>query len=320
MMNSSTLSKNLPLTCWVITEGMIGTENQCVGVAEMLELTPDIKKITLREPWKTFTPWLGFEIPHTFTPPLYAPWPDILITSGRKSVAVSRYIKKKSNGKTFTVHIQDPKINPNQFDLLAVPFHDSIRGKNVIITNGAPNRLTKEKLEQEKKKFAPLFKPMNHPRVAVLIGGNSRTHKLTSTITNEMVKQLATLDSCLMVTTSRRTGDNNLKTIQDGLSNANNYIWDGTGENPYFAMLAWADYIIVTSDSTSMISDAGTTGKPVYIVSLEGSSSKFDRLHNHFQEIGVTRPFTGNLEPWHYEPLNDAAMVAKAIKEAWDKP
>lgn len=323
MTNSSTLSNKSPntgkITCWIITEGMIGTQNQCVAVAEALGLTADIKQIRLRQPWKTLSPWLGLEMACSFIPDLKAPWPDILIAAGRKSVAASRYIKRQSGGKTFTVQIQDPKTNPNQFDLVAAPFHDKLRGKNVIITHGAPNRLTPEKLKQAKQDLAPLFEPMIQPRIAVLIGGNSRTHKLTPAITHQMVKQLGALEANLMITASRRTGNENLKIIQDTLSTSNNYIWDGTGENPYFGMLAWADYIIVTSDSVSMLSDAGTTGKPVYVIELEGSSARFDRLHTHFRQIGVTRPFDGNLEPWHYEPLSDATMVANTIKETWDK-
>ncbi len=327
MTNSSTLYKNATnpsdLTCWVITEGMIGTQNQCVGIAESLGLTPDIKQIGLRQPWKIFSPWLGFEMSYTFTPSLApsngATWPDIVIASGRKSIAAARYIKKKSGGKSFTVQVQDPKTNPAQFDLVAVPHHDRLRGDNVIVTNGAPNRLTPDRLNAAKKEFSPLFKPMNSPRVAVLIGGNSRTHTLTSDITHKLVQQLNGLDAGLMITTSRRTGAENLEIIQQELANADNFIWDGTGDNPYFGMLAWADYIIVTSDSVSMLSDAGTTGKPVYVVDLDGHSARFNRLHQHFKQLGVTRPFDGNLVSWDYAPLNDAALVSNAIKESWDK-
>ncbi len=123
---------------WVITEGMIGTENQCLGVCDSLNVKPKIFRVSLKQPWSTLTPWLGFENAEIFTPLLHAPWPDILITAGRKAIAASRYIKKISNGKTFTVHLQHPKINPNHFDLVAAPFHDSLYGENVIVTNGAP--------------------------------------------------------------------------------------------------------------------------------------------------------------------------------------
>ena len=329
MMNSSNLLKKQEntafnaekLSCWIITEGMIGTENQCIGVAQALGIKPVIKKIGLRQPWKFLTPWLGFETKYSFTPSLSQDntWPDLVIASGRKAIAAARYIKKKSNGKTFTVQIQDPKTKPSQFDLVAVPFHDSLRGDNVIVTHGAPNKITSDNLKNAKKAFAPMFKSMSGKRIAVLIGGNSRTHNLTPEITERLTQQLSTLvDVSLMITTSRRTGDDNLKIIQQELACAENFIWDGTGDNPYLGMLAWADHIIVTSDSVSMLSDAGTTGKPVHMVRLEGESSRFNRLYSHFQKIGVMREFDGNLEPWEYKPLNDAQLIAHAIKESWD--
>lgn len=303
------------ISCWVITEGMIGTQNQCLGVAEALGLKPEIFQIGLHQPWKSLTPWLGFEQSWTFKPPLNGPWPDLLICAGRKSVAASRYIKKQSDGKTFTVQIQDPKTSPKQFDLVAVPHHDSMRGDNVIVTHGAPNRMTEAKLQEARAEFAALFTDIPKPRVAVLIGGDSRTHKLTKTITDKLTEQLQTLDAGLMVTTSRRTGEENTKILRKGLKGANSHFWDGEAPNPYFGMLAWADHIIVTSDSVSMISDACSTGKPVHIIELEGSSPRFDRLYSHLREIGAIRTFDGNLNDWSYEPLRDADFIANKIIE-----
>lgn len=309
--------KDKNVTCWIITEGMIGTQNQCVGVSEALEKSINIKttimKIGLNQPWKTLSPWLGFECACSFTEQLTAPWPDLLIAAGRKSIAAARYIKKQSGGKTFTVQLQNPKVAPNQFDLVAAPYHDDIKGKNVISTHGAPNRLTPEKLSLAREDFKSLFEPLDKTRVAVLIGGNSRTHQLTKDIMEQLVTQLKSLDASLMITASRRTSEENLKILQDGLKDTDAYIWDGTGENPYFGMMAWADHIIVTSDSVSMLSDAGTTGKPVHMVALDGQSSRFDRLYAHLQDIGVMRRFDGTLEPWSYEPLNDAQMIADNI-------
>ncbi len=322
-MNKNKTKNSTPLSCWIITEGMIGTQNQCVGVAEslglMMKLETTIMQINLRQPWKSLSPWLGFEVPYSFIPSLTPPWPDLLIAAGRKSIATSRYIKKQSMGKTFTVQLQDPKTSPQRFDLLAVPFHDKMRGENVIVTNGAPNRMTKEQMTKARTQFAPLFSPFKAPRVAVLIGGDSRTHKLTPTIMRQLATQLKQLDASLMITTSRRTGDENIKILKSGLKDTNAYIWDGTGENPYFGMLGWADHILVTSDSVSMLSDAGTTGKPVHMIPLEGRSPRFDKLYNHLQKIGVIRLFNGNLESWSYEPLNDAQMIAQEIERRLGK-
>ncbi|HBS35633.1 MAG TPA: hypothetical protein DEA50_11255, partial [Parvularcula sp.] len=93
------------------------------------------------------------------------------------------------------------------------------------------------------------------------------------------------------------------------------YFWDGNGPNPYFGLLAWADYILVTADSASMLSEAGTTGKPVYMVPMQGGSPRLDLLHENLQKAGVVQKFEGKLEKWDYTPLNDAQKVADFIRE-----
>ncbi|MDB2682746.1 mitochondrial fission ELM1 family protein [Alphaproteobacteria bacterium] len=304
------------ITCWIVVEdGLTGTENQCLGVTNALGITPDIKRITLRQPWQLLSPYLRFEQSWSFAPALTPPWPDLVIAAGRKSIAVSRYIKKRSQGKTFTAQIQNPKTSLGEFNLIAAPFHDQLQGDNVITTTAAPNRITPEVLAHAKTDF-PEFMSLNSPRIAVLIGGNSSTHTLTKAVMQDLINKLQALDARLMITTSRRTGEKNTQLLQN--ANLDAYIWDGTGENPYFAMLANADAIIVTNDSVSMLSDAGTTGKPVYIVELEGGSPKFNRLYKILKDNNVIRTFNGSLEDWHYEPLNDAQMIANEIKRRMD--
>lgn len=310
------------IICWVITEGLAGTENQCLGIAEALGIKPVVKRIALRQPWKTFSPWLGFECVRTFDPPLEpgpgARWPDLVIASGRKSIAAARYIKKRSGGRTFTVQIQDPRVSPRQFDLVAVPEHDRLRGPNVIVTKAAPNRIFPERLAEAKQDF-PALEKIRAPRIAVLIGGNSKTHRLTPDLTGKLCEDLKKLGAGLMITASRRTGEDSRKILESAfppgpVSAGHGFLWDGMGPNPYFAFLAWADYIVVTSDSASMISEAATTGKPVYVFDLEGRSRKFDTLYGSLRAAGIIRPLGDRLEPWTYPPLNDAALLAAAIK------
>lgn len=300
------------VTSWIITEGMAGTENQCLGVAEALHLTPAVLRIQLRQPWKLFSPYMPLEQSWSFIPPLHGPWPDLLITSGRKAIAAARYIKKQSP-ETFTLHLQDPRISPHIFDLVAVPHHDSLRGNNVVVTDGAPNRITPEKLASANNP-APSIKPS----VGVLIGGNSKTHTLTDAAISQLSRQLKQLASSyqLLITISRRTGGDQAQKLKNALAGTDAYIWDGTGENPYFGILAQADYLIVTNDSASMISDAATTGKPVYLVPLTGGSPKFTRLYEHFRNLGITRDFEGILENWSYPPLQDARKIADSVRKA----
>lgn len=300
-------------TCWVVTEGMAGTENQCLGVAEALGLAPDVKKTGLSEPWKMLSPYLGFECARSFTPPLAPPWPDLLIASGRKSVAASRYIKRMSGGKTFTVQIQDPRISPRHFDLLAVPEHDPARGDNVVVTAASPNRITPSRLAVAREEFRQ-FSALPAPRVAVLIGGTSKAYTMTPAIMEKLATRLKTLKGGLMVTASRRTGEENEKLLRESLKGSGHFIWDGSGPNPYFGMLAWADFILVTADSASMLSEAATTGKPVYMIDLEGGTRRLNAMQDNLIRRGAVRRFEGVLEEWHYEPLSDSRKVAEEIQ------
>ncbi len=299
--------------CWIITEGMAGTENQCIGIANAVGLNYDVKRISLNQPWKSLSPYLGFETKSTFTPALSPPWPDILIASGRKSIAASRFIKKKSNGNSFTVQVQDPRISADHFDLVAVPAHDPLRGDNVIVTQASPNKITPALLDQAKQDF-PEFSEFGAPRVAVLIGGSSSAYTMNETITRTLAEQLSALDASLMITCSRRTGEKNEKILRDTLDHGSNYFWDGNGNNPYLALLAWAGFILVTADSASMISESCTTGKPVYMIDLDGGAKRITQLHENLINDGKLRKFEGNLETFSYEPLNDAQRVASEIK------
>lgn len=307
------------MNCWIVTEGIAGTENQCIGVAEALGIQPVIKRIGLRQPWKTFSPYLKHETGLTFTgDTLSAPWPDLLIAAGRKAIPAVRYIIRKSGNRTCTVFLQNPRIDTEIFDLVAAPAHDRLHGRNVIATFAAPNRLNQDRLNQARQDWESTFAPLPAPRVAVLIGGNSRTHRLTPEIVNRLAKQLRDLADqgfSLMVTTSRRTGKDNEAALLQALKGTKAWIWDGKGRNPYFGMLTWAGFILVTSDSVSMVSDAASTGRPVYMIPLEGGSPRFDMFHKSLVDRGIIRNFEGPLLPYAYTPLNDAGIVAVEIRK-----
>lgn len=304
-------------TCWIITEGIAGTENQCLGVAEALGVKPVVKRIALRFPWKQLSPWLPF-IPAALADncdPIAPPFPDLIIASGRKSIGIALHVKKASGGKTFLAQLQDPRINPEYFDLVAVPQHDPTRGDNVIVTKSSLHRVTKEKLAAEREKWREKLAYLPSPRIAVLIGGNSKAHRMTQEVTARLIDQLSQLKGGLMITASRRTGEENAKILRKKLTAPHIFFWDGTGDNPYFGFLAMADYIIVTEDSVSMTSEALATGKPVYTAKLEGGGRRLDLFHKTLQEQGYTRPFGGILENWTYAPPADTLSVATEIRK-----
>ncbi len=306
--------------CWLLTEDKAGMYNQCLGLAEALGVTAQWKRLVPRVPWKYLPPQLwccALQAVGKGGDALTPPWPDLLIATGRPTVAVSRAIRRASGGKTFTVQIQNPGIALRHFDLVVAPQHDRLQGSNVISTRGAMHRVTPARLAAEAQRLAPALKHVPQPRVAVLLGGSNRNYRFTPELAAELGARLATLarDGIgLLVTPSRRTDPQVLAILREALADTSAVIWDGTGDNPYFAYLGLADYLLVTGDSVNMVSEACATGKPVYVIELHGGSAKFKRFHAALQEAGTTRPFIGELESWHYAPLDDVGAVATEIR------
>jgi mitochondrial fission protein ELM1 len=312
-------------SCWVITDGKAGMENQCLGLAEALGIKPIVKRIKLRSPWKQLSPFLRHGLSHAFSvegDAITPPWPDILIATGRASIPASLYVRRMSQKKeakgTFTVQIQNPVIDPSRFDLVIVPRHDTLSGSNVMTTRGSLHRVTAEMLKHEAEKFLPQIEHLAKPRIAVLIGGSNAVYSLTSREMKMIASQLAEIaarEGSLMITPSRRTGHENVTLLKEALHGTQSYIWDGQGTNPYYGLLGLADVIIVTCDSVNMVCEACSTGKPVMVINLPGGSEKFRRFHQAMRDDGMTRPFTGHIEKWHYAPLDDMKLVAQRIQE-----
>ena len=325
-----------PLTVWAVTEGHIGTENQARGVAEALIGTGAgsvpgnvsgnvpgsivVKRIAVRAPWR----WLP---PALWPAPLMAlgrdgdalepPWPDILISCGRRAAAPNLAVRQRSGGATLSVHIQRPYLPSDRFDLVVAPQHDDLHGANVHVTRAAVHRVTAERLAASRRKAGQGAEPARHA-VTVLIGGSNRRHRLTEAIAARFAERLAALCRArpvdLRLTPSRRTHPAIVRILAEKLAGTGAEIWDGSGDNPYFDWLAVADTIVVTWDSVSMTSEALATGKPVYVLPLEGASRRIDRFHAGLQADGYTRVFDGALDRWDYVPPDDTAAAAAAIR------
>jgi mitochondrial fission protein ELM1 len=314
------------LSCWVLTDGKAGTENQCIGLAEAVGLDFSVKRIVPRYLWRhlptRWWTWMVGTNPNkslahdsdTLTPP----WPDLLIASGRTSVAYAVAIKRASRGHTFAVQIQNPRIPAHHFDLVIPPRHDHLNAVNVISTMGALNRITPQRLKEGAEQFSGLLADLPRPLIAVLIGGSNRAYAMTAADTGALIEGLTKLvedeGAGLAVTTSRRTGPENASRLRDGLARLAAVLSDGSGENPYFGFLALADAIVVTADSVSMTSEACSTGKPVYVAPLSGGSAKFREFHRTLMQAGYTQPFEGSLSGRTNKRLDETATIAAEVR------
>ena len=295
-------------------------EGQCIGLAENLGLTPVIKRVSPKAPWiwlpaRLWPNPVSMAAPET---PLTPPWPDILISCGRRSAAAAAEIKRQSGKATLSIHLQVPPLPAQSFDAVIVPEHDNFHGPNVITMRGSLHRLTEQKLEDAAKTFTPLFKDCGKPRIGVLVGGSNKRQDFTPALARDLATklhaaQLALPGSSLLLTPSRRTGKENEKILREVLSGKQNFIWDGSGENPYFGIMALSDILVVTSDSANMVSEACYTGKPVYIFRLPGGSKRLQSFIDSLLAEGYARTFEHNLEPFEPHRLDEMTAVVKKI-------
>ncbi|BBP04834.1 hypothetical protein TPL01_12450 [Sulfuriferula plumbiphila] len=310
-------------TCWVLSNGIIGMDNQSFGLAHALGLEVIKKTVVPTTPWKYLPPQLWIKPLQALgagSDSLAPPWPSVVVGTGRLTVALSIAIKRASGGRTFNVRIQNPQVALRDFDWVIAPLHDRCNGKNVIETLGAVNSVTAERLRQAAEQFAVRLAHLPRPLLGVLVGGTNRSVRvdtgLAHTLADKLIHAAATRGAGIVVTPSRRTAPEVVAVLQQRLSDVASVIWDGTGDNPYLGYLALADYLVVTADSVNMASEACFTGKPVFIEGLTGANNKFEQFHRELQARGYTRPFAGELADWHYPPLDETSRVANLLKQS----
>lgn len=314
--------------CWCITDGRHSLENQTAGLARAMGLKPVMKRVLLRSPWRVVSPYINPFMSAAISPAgdmLAPPWPDLVIAAGRPSILPAMLVKQRSHGRTFTVLLQDSFRHRNAFDRLVVPAHDRLSGPNIIVTDGALHSVTQQAVANGGESWRERFAHVPKPAVAVLLGGSNSRYTLDETVMADLARNLTQVASQgygLLVTPSRRTGERNVAKLQQALAGTGAFIWNGEGDNPYFGMLAHACSIIVTADSVNMITEACSTGKPVYVVELPrklkflAGRDKFAHFRAGLEQGGRIRRFDGCIDSWTYEPLREVDRVAGLIRDA----
>lgn len=312
-----------PRVAWILSNDIVGMDNQSFGLAEALGLECIKKRIVAAAPWKYLPPGLWFT-PLKYlgggSDVLQPPWPDVVVGTGRLNVAVSVAIQRASGGRTLNIRIQNPQMNLRQFDWVVAPHHDHCRGDNVLETLGAVNRVSKARLDAAAQRFAAQFIDLPRPLTGVLLGGTNKRYVIDTAfahdLADKLILALQQYGGSVLITPSRRTDKRVIAVLHERLASCSAVIWDGIGDNPYYAYLALADYLVVTADSVNMASEASFTGKPVFVAGLTGGKGKFEDFHRSLQMRGCTRPFTGELAHWQYDPLNETQRIANEIKHS----
>jgi uncharacterized protein len=307
--------------CWTITDEFPGMKSQVMGLSDAIGLPSIHKTCKRRWPWG----WLSLSWGNPLTQltpdsdPLSSPWPDLVITCGRRSAPLALAIKRQNGGKTFCVHIQNPILNIEAFDLIVSPEHDRLEGPNVISTKGAIHKVTLQKIEEDIKTHASLFQGLPRPYSTVLLGGSTNRYNMPREALLDLIRNILLIrdrtQGSVLVTPSFRTPFRDLltKSLKD---EPNVFLAEIEKINPYFAMLGVADFIFVTDDSVNMVCESCVTSKPVYVLPLlNHKNTKPKKFIEGLVQEGIVRPFQGSIETWTYAPFNDTAKVAALVRQ-----
>ncbi len=316
----------------ILSDGRTGAQNRSLGVAEMLGVK-DPEVVTMKPKYSSKLLRL---LPVSW---LYEDYDriardvrdyDVLITAGYQISRVVRALKK-NDPRLFTVALMRPAGNVKDYDVVAVEQHDHCpAASNVVVTLGAPNRITREKLSLEADRWRKRLSHVRGNKVALLVGGTSKHGHFGVEDARALIRELTLLlkenGTGLLVTTSRRTGKDVTDALETTLktSGIEYFMWapeEGSRDNPYLAFLALADAVVVTADSVSMVSEAASAGKPVYLWGKEKAlPRKFKEYYTSMMKQGRVRWWNGKftLRP-PAAGLMDTMMVAGFVRAKWQK-
>ena len=303
----------------LLTEGMHGMISQVEGLAKALDINFTHHKVELNHLWKLIPPNLS-PVSQTVFKKIDHDDFDVIISCGRKSVIPSIYLKKTSNKKVFNIHIQDPKVNLTHFDFIVAPEHDGIEGQNVISTKGAIHYLTESEINENKDYLNSFIKKDERKIWALIMGGPTKYYEYSSENIKGIFENLSNLNKennfQLVVIPSMRTPKNIIQYAKEYF-NENHTVIETVDKKAYLSALAISEKIVVTCDSSSMISEAALTGKPIYVanISPKKNDKRFQKFRNLFKELNIIRDLGEELKIWNYQKLDETNRVASIIKQ-----
>ena len=300
----------------LLTEGLHGMISQVEGLAKALDLEYFHEKIELNNFWKMIPPIITPVQKFVFKNNIDNNF-DVIISCGRKSVIPSIYLKKISHKKIINIHIQNPKVSHKNFNYIIAPEHDGISGKNVISSKGALHYLT---IEEIKNSRDYLQNKINTKKdiLTLILGGPTKYYNYSTQNIKTVFSKIKNLTEKnnlhLVVIPSNRTPIETVSLAKSELINDATII-ETVDKKAYLSALSIAKYIVVTCDSSSMISEAALTGKPVYVAMMETkrNDKRFKKFRKLFENMNILRKLDDKLETWSYEKLDEANRVAELI-------
>jgi hypothetical protein len=304
----------------LLTEGAHGKVSQAEGLAKALNLDFSHCFVNLKKPWRYFPINL---VPVTKSV-IDGKIPDqienqVLISCGKNSIITSLFLKKK-NKNLFNIHVQNPKVNFSNFDLIVAPEHDQVKGSNVLSTFGALHYITKQEINNSNNFFSKYNFSERDKIVSLILGGPNRYYEFNEidlgSIFLSIKENFLNKGFKLIIVRSRRTPDNIIDFAKIFFLNSA-VVTDFVSKEFYLSALKLSKIIIVTCDSTSMISECAITQKPIFVAKMRAKrrNTRFEYFLNSFREKKIIRFLGENIDYWDYPALDEVSRIATIIKE-----
>lgn len=310
------------MTIWGLIDDRAGHTGQVLGVIGRLGVPYVLKRLEYAAPAALPNILLGTSLLYLkpqCRPMIRAPWPTLVIASGRRTLPALRHIKRHSP-KTVAVFCGWPD-SPSGIDLIAAPQHDTPPALPNVMTTLAPlHAVTSEALAAARAALIPNIHHLPRPWVALCLGGKTKKGDYKASDWHELIRMAQQLagSGSLLITTSRRTPPEAM-TLFSSLVSAPHLLhrWDTDKDNPYLGLLGAADAIIVTGDSLSMCAEACAAHKPLYIFSLPRvCPRKHLAVHAALFQRNVAQPLSGSADlAWKPDTVpDDVEQVANEIR------
>jgi mitochondrial fission protein ELM1 len=282
---------------WLLLSDKVGDNAQVRAIAAALPWACQEKRLAMRPEFVLGKPPVRASLAHldrARSDPLEPPWPDLVLTIGRRPSSAALWVAEQSGGRTRLVIVGRPRRLLERFDLVLAPAHYNLPDRpNVMRLDYPPLRLDAAAVAAAASAWAPRLEAMRRPLLALLVGGRTGTHDVTPGFGAALARQAAAAAAAaggsLYVSTSRRTTAAAVAAIAAALpAGTPLYRWtDAPAENPYLALLGQADRFIVTGDSLSMLVEVARLGKPLLIAPVPPAGGPLGRAAAALQRLGL---------------------------------
>ncbi len=281
---------------WVLIGSKTGDNAQVLRAAKAMGVPFAVKQLKVKPAFETAKPKVRpsldiFDL--DASDPLQAPWPDLVITIGRRLSLAALWIKQQSEGKTRIALFNAPKGSPEDFDLIVVPTHYTIEDGPKVCRIGLPLiAADAERLTTARDAYSAEFAALPRPLHVLLLGGDMGAARLDPAFVRETMRTMQNgfaREGTIYASTSRRTSAAAADAVESVLRPQDRlYRWrEGAADNPYYGLLAHGDSFTVTSDSLSMLTEVARLGKPLTIAAPTVRRSFLHRLTDLLSGAGA---------------------------------